>query len=164
MSKDLRELGCVKPVQLQPYGLIIEAPSGRFYDTSRRLAADWLRITHKGIETTTSAGDHLLFIHHIDHPVKAYEDEDMICIGFTSHYDVMRDRFEERLIDGIAGQNIIIEYEKEVWSYDLGQQIAIKPQTRGARCCWMWLALRHRAGNLVSSPLAASMSGCQPRS
>jgi hypothetical protein len=131
MGRKSRELGRVKLVQLQPSGLIIETPSGYFYDASRRLEVDWLRITPKGIETTTPAGDHLLDIHHIDHPDKAYDNDDLICIGFTSHYDAMRARFGEHMVDGIAGENIIIEYEEAVWPDDLGRQIAIEDQNTG---------------------------------
>ena len=30
------------------------------------------------------------------------------------------------MIDGIAGENIIIDYDQEIWTDDIGQQIAIK--------------------------------------
>jgi hypothetical protein len=87
---------------------------------------DHLYITSLGIETTTPEGGHVLDIHHIDHPNKAYDNDDLISIGFTSHYQAMRARFGEHMVDGIAGENIIIEYEQAVWSEDLGQQIAIE--------------------------------------
>jgi hypothetical protein len=126
MVDDVEKLGRVKLVQLQPSGLIIETPSGNFYDASRRVEVNRLLITSKGIEATTLKGEHLLDIHHIDHPDKAYDNDDLISIGFTSHYEAMRARFGEHMVDGIAGENIIIEYEEEVWSEDLGQQIVIE--------------------------------------
>ena len=126
MVDEKNSLGRVKLVQLQPSGLIIEKPSGYFYDASRRVEVDRVRITSKGIEATTPDSEHLLDIHHIDHPDKAYDNNDLICIGFTSHYDAMRARFGEHMVDGIAGENIIIEYGEEVWPEDLGQQIVIE--------------------------------------
>ncbi len=126
MVDNADELGRVKLVQLQPSGLIIEKASGYFYDASRRVEVDRLLITSKGIEATTPEGEHVLDIHHIDHPDKAYDNNDLICIGFTSHYDAMRARFGEHMVDGIAGENIIIEYGEEVWPEDLGQQIVIE--------------------------------------
>jgi len=125
MVDDVEKLGRVKLVQLQPSGLIIETPSGAFYDASRRVEVNRLLITSKGIEATLPEGEHVLDIHHIDHPDKAYDNNDLICIGFTSHYDAMRARFGEHMVDGIAGENIIIEYGEEVWPEDLGQQIII---------------------------------------
>lgn len=133
MNEHLRELGRVKLVQVQPSGLIIETPSGYFYDASRRVVVDRLHITPLGIEAATPAGEHVLDIHHIDHPDKAYDNDDLVCIGFTSHYDAMRARFGEHMVDGIAGENIIIEYEKEVWPPDLGRQIAIENQETGRK-------------------------------
>ena len=132
MSQTMRQLGRVKLTQLQPNGLIIETPSGNFYDASRRLVVDRLRITPLGIEATTSDGEQVLDIHHINHPDKAYDDDDLVCIGFTSHYAAMRSRFGEHMVDGIAGENIIIECDQEIWSEDLGQQIAIESSGTGA--------------------------------
>jgi len=130
MAGSIRELGKVKLVQIQPSGLIIETPSGDFYDASRRVEVERLLITTLGIEATLADGKHVLDIHHINHPDKAYGKKDLVSIGFTSHYEAMRERFGDHMVDGIAGENIIIEYGQEIWTDDLGQQIAIEnPQT-----------------------------------
>ena len=126
MVENERELGRVKLVQVQPSGLIIETPAGYYYDASRRVEVDRLLITSMGIEYTTPEGEQVLDIHHINHPDKAYGNDDLISIGFTSHYNAMRNQFGEHMVDGIAGENIIIEYEEEVWLEDLGKQIAIE--------------------------------------
>jgi hypothetical protein len=133
MNKNYRELGQVKLVQVQPNGIIIETPSGYIYDASRRVEVECLVINKRGIEADTPAGEHVLDIHHLDHPKKAYNDDDLVCIGFTSHYKAMRNRFGNHMADGIAGENIIIEYEKEVWPDDLGRQITIQNQDNGIK-------------------------------
>jgi hypothetical protein len=124
----MQEIGRVKLVQLQPSGLIIETGSGYFYDATRRLEVDRLEITSLGIEATNQEGEHVLDIHHISHPDKAYDNDDLVCIGFTPHYEAMRAHFGEHMVDGIAGENIIIETDEEVWLQDLGQGIAIENQ------------------------------------
>jgi len=126
MAESIRELGKVKLVQIQPSGLIIETPSGDFYDASRRVEVERLLITPLGIEATLEDGKHVLDIHHINHPDKAYDKKDLVSIGFTSHYEAMRARFGEHMLDGIAGENIIIESDREIWMDDLGQKIAIE--------------------------------------
>jgi MOSC domain-containing protein YiiM len=131
MVEKLRDLGIVKLVQLQPDGLIIEKPPGYFYDESRRVEVDCLIINSKGIEATTPDGDHVQDIHHLDHPDKEYDDDDLVCIGFTSHYDKMREQFGEHMVYGSAGENIIIEYPEEIWLDDLGDQIGIENQETG---------------------------------
>lgn len=133
MVESIRELGRVKLVQLQPNGLIIETTSGDFYDVSRRVEVGRIQITPKGIEATTPDGEHVLDIHHLDHPDKAYDDDDLVCIGFTSHYEAMRKQFGEHMVDGSAGENIIIEFDKEVWTEDIGDSLAIESATTGKR-------------------------------
>ena len=133
MAEDTRELGKVKLVQVQPSGLIIETPSGDFYDVTWRVEVEKLIITSLGIEATTSDGEHVLDIHHINHPDKKYDDDDLVSIGFTSHYEAMRERFGEHMVDGAAGENIIIEYDREVWKDDLGGQIIIESSETGKK-------------------------------
>jgi hypothetical protein len=133
MVENIRELGIIKLVQVQPNGLIIETPSGDFYDVSRRVEVESLLITKLGIEAITPVGEHVLDIHHVNHPGKAYDNDDLVSIGFTSHYEAMRARFGEHLVDGSAGENIIIEYNKEVWREDLGRQIAFENSKTGHR-------------------------------
>ena len=88
-------------------------------------------INKKGIESTTPNGVHVLDIHHLDHPDKEYDDDDLICIGFTSHYDKMRERFGDHMVYGSAGENIIIEYSDEIWLDDLGDKLAIENHQTG---------------------------------
>jgi hypothetical protein len=133
MAESFRELGRVKLVQVQPSGLIIETPTGEFYDVSRRVEVEKLVITSLGIEATTAEGEHVLDIHHINHPDKKYDDDDLVSIGFTSHYEAMRERFGEHMQVGTAGENIIVEYDKEVWMDDLGEQIAIENSETGQK-------------------------------
>jgi len=133
MTENIRELGRVKLVQIQPAGLIIERPRGDIYDESRRVVVEKLLITPLGIEATSPSGEQVLDIHHINHPDKAYGNDDLISIGFTSHYQAMRDRFGEHMVDGAAGENIIIEYDQEVWMDDLGEQIVIESAESGSK-------------------------------
>jgi len=135
MFEKVRRMGQVNLVQLQPNGLIIDTPektpTGNFYDASRLVQVDQLEITPLGIEATIPGGKHVLDIHHINHPDKAYDDDDLVCIGFTSHYDAMRTHFGEHMVNGIAGENINIEYLEEVWPDDLGQKLGIENQDNG---------------------------------
>jgi len=133
MKENIRALGVVKLVQIQPSGLIVETPTGDFYDASRRVEVEKLIITSLGIEATTAEGKHVLDIHHINHPGKKYGNDDLVSIGFTSHYVAMRERFGAHMVDGAAGENIIIEYDREVWLDDLGQQVIIEDAKTGKR-------------------------------
>lgn len=134
MAEKYRALGKVKLVQLQPTGLIIKSDktdSGYFYDASRRVEVDEIIVNTKGIEAILPDGKQVLDIHHLDHPDKEYDDDDLICIGFTSHYDAMREKFGDHMVDGIAGENIIIEFDKEVWEDNLSKTMIIENHKTG---------------------------------
>lgn len=130
-----RRLGKVRLVQLQPDGLIVdspgETPTGSFYDAARRVPVDELQITPRGIEATLPTGDTVLDIHHLDHPRKEYDSDDLVCVGFSAHYEAMRAEFGEHMVDGIAGENILIDYPAEVWPSDLGPSVGIEDQNTG---------------------------------
>ncbi|MBM3126325.1 MAG: hypothetical protein FJZ87_14860 [Chloroflexi bacterium] len=132
MPDEIRELGKIKLVQIQPAGMIVEVPTGYFYDVTRRVEVDQLSITSFGIEADLPGGEHVLDIHHINHPGKAYKD-DLISIGFTAHYAAMRARYGDHMQDGTAGENIIIEAEREIWLEDLGQQVGFENAETGQR-------------------------------
>ena len=132
MNENMRELGTVKLVQIQPSGLIVKTEAGEVYDPSRRVEVDSLLITQLGIEAVIH-GENVLDIHHIDHPDKAYDNKDLVSIGFTSHYEAMRKKFGEHMVDGAAGENIIIEYDQEIWMEELGKQIIFENVKTGKR-------------------------------
>jgi hypothetical protein len=130
-----KPLGQVGQVQLQPNGLIIgspgKTPTGYFFDPSRLVEVDQLTITPLGIEATLPDGEHVLDIHHINHPDKAYGDDDLVCVGFSAHYEAMHRQFGDHIKMGIAGENIIIDYPEEIWPDTLGQKLGIENQTTG---------------------------------
>ncbi len=92
---------------------------------------DELIINNRGIEAVTPEGERLLDIHHIDHPRKKYDDNDLVSLGFTSHYEQLRERFGDHMVDGSAGENIIIEYPEELWMDDFIGRLAIENQGTG---------------------------------
>ena len=73
----------------------------------------------------------LLDIHHADHPETHNNGKNAISIGFTSHYSRMRAKFGDHMQNGAAGENIIIEYDQEVWLPDLGQKVEFRNPESG---------------------------------
>ena len=53
-------------------------------------------------------------MHNHDHPSsKNRGGENGISLGFTAHYLAMRQRFGQHLADGIAGENILIQADRQ---------------------------------------------------
>ena len=127
-----RQIGHVSKVQLQPGGLIVEGPGRAVYDATRRLEVDRLQVSRRGVECIGSGGERVLDIHHLDHPDKAYEDQDdLICVAFTSHYIAMRAEFGSHMVDGVAGENILVDHPWEIWPQSLSQNLGIVNQYTG---------------------------------
>ena len=71
-------------------------------------------------------------LHHMDHPETHNVDGvNGVSIGFTSHYQSMREAYGEHLVNGIAGENMLIEADTIVTLKDLGSRLAIALQKTG---------------------------------
>ena len=70
--------------------------------------------------------------------------ENGISLGFTTHYLAMRQRFGQHLCDGIAGENILIEVDRQFPLEDLaggvvvegasGRRLELRPVIVAAPC------------------------------
>jgi hypothetical protein len=111
MMADFREIGRIVRVQVQASSL--KAGDGRrqHYDPSPLRPGNLLRVESDVVHGV--AGDERwLDVHCAAHPESRNRgDGDMLSIGFTGHYATMRDRFGEHLLDGIAGENVLVEYD-----------------------------------------------------
>ncbi len=81
MPENMRELGVVKLVQLQPDGLIIKNSSGYFYDVSRRVQVGSLMITSRGIEAVRLCCCKYLY----QYPVVKYQPSHSSYIKIYDH-------------------------------------------------------------------------------
>lgn len=100
-------------------------PDERYTPEEHLLTVDALRIDSSGVTGITSDDDHILDVHHREHPRSRFRGENGVSIGFTGHYARMRERFGEHLVDGIAGESILVAHEGTVSLDDLANGIVI---------------------------------------
>src|SRR6266850_297415 len=84
-----------------------EAPRAR---GTPLLSVPALNVTPEGAlgASPDEAGTWIVDVHHRAHPHTKNEDgQHGISLGFTSHYDAMRQHFGDKLEVGCAGENII---------------------------------------------------------
>jgi hypothetical protein len=130
MVKQVRQLGTVKQVQIQPERMIVSRPDGSTFDPTHRLAAERLIVTADGGSVLLPGGETVLDVHHRSQPDSRYKPGNAVCIGFTAHYRAMRAQFGEHLVDGSAGENILIDFDEDVWLEDLGKLVQFEnPET-----------------------------------
>ena len=123
----MREIGLIKHVQLQRSSLKQGQRPQRYYNPAPLLVVERLLLAPAGVSAVSAAGESIIDVHHAGHPEsKNRLGTNGISIGFTSHYDAIRDRYGAHLTDGCAGENILVESD-HVWSIDqLGVALMIQ--------------------------------------
>jgi hypothetical protein len=123
----MREIGNIKLVQVQRSSLKAGERPYRYYDPTPLLAVEGLQVSPDGAVGLAADGERLIDVHNARHPASKNRDNvNSISVGFTSHYQAMRQRFGPHLTDGIAGENILVVAERTYELGDLGEQLAIE--------------------------------------
>ena len=123
---EYRELGRIVRLQVQESSLKAGAPRRQHYDPTPIRCGDLLEVSHNSVHAVD--GEHRwLDVHCAAHPESRNRGNgDMLSIGFTGHYASMRDRFGEHLIDGIAGENILVEFDDVLQLTDIEGRLSIR--------------------------------------
>lgn len=128
-------LGTVTQVQIQRENLKLGKIPNRVYHTDPLLVVDGLNITPRGVFGVTADGDKVIDVHHIDHPASRNRGNDNgVSMNFIGHYDTMRDKYGDHLLNGVAGENILVDVGRVVTLDDLGAQIIIENSVNGEQC------------------------------
>jgi hypothetical protein len=119
-------IGIVQIVQIQLSSLKVGEDEDRRYDPSPILQVDHLRLSARGVVGVTEDGTNIIDVHHPAHELSRNNGDNGISIGFTAHYQAIRQRFGDHLPDGIAGENILIQAEHPFQLGDFQDGIAIE--------------------------------------
>jgi hypothetical protein len=86
----------------------------RWYDPAAICTVDRLLVDESGA-TGLVDGQKRLDVHHLDHPrSRNHGRASGLSVGFTSHYRAMRAQFGNRVTDGIAGENVLVDIEQRL--------------------------------------------------
>lgn len=131
----MQKIGTVAFVQVQRYSMKKVVDNDLQYDTSPLLSVEKLWLTDKGI-VGISDNTSIIDVHSQQHPESKYRGDNKISISFLRNYDAMRERFGEHMVDGIAGESILVNLETNLpddilekeWILENseGQQIKLK--------------------------------------
>jgi len=122
----MRPIGTITRLQIQRDSLKRGEKPTRVYDPTPLLSVPALNVTPDGALGGTADGSWIVDVLHRDHPYTKNEDGlHGISLGFTAHYDAMREHFGDRVQIGCAGENIIATSDQR-FSYDeLANGVAI---------------------------------------
>src|SRR5579872_4921739 len=109
-------LGTVIRLQIQRSSLKVGPPQQHSYFPGPLQAVSELDVSPAGV-----SGAAVLDVHNRDHPEtkQSHRGVNAISVGFSAHYDAMRERFGEHLTYGIAGENVLVRTEEPVTESDL---------------------------------------------
>jgi hypothetical protein len=128
----MHEIGRIKLLQVQQSGLKVKQQPYGYYDPTPLLSVKSLRLYPDGVIGVTPDGRRVIDVHHMDHPAsRNHKGVNGVSVGFTSHYEAMRGKFGDHLVDGCAGENILVEAKDIITLADLGKQLAIQTQKTG---------------------------------
>ena len=115
-SPHLELIGSIVRLQVQTRSLKRGERPRSWYDPAAIRSLKAVRIDAGGV-----IGD----VHHRDHPASKHRGKNGLSLGFTSHYERMRDRFGDHLIDGVAGENIIVATNQIIGAKELDHGVVI---------------------------------------
>lgn len=86
----------------------------RWYDPTPIRQVEGLLVDVRGA-TGVADGDKILDVHHVDHPMtRNHGQASGLSVGFTAHYGAMRARFGDRVSDGVAGENVLVDSDEQM--------------------------------------------------
>lgn len=128
----MREIGQISLIQVQRSALVVEDRAKSYYDPTPLVVVEYLLLSPQGAIGVAADGLQVMDIHHEYHPNSHnHKGINGVSIGFTSHYRAMRSKLGEHLVDGIAGENIVVESATPHPLTDLSERLAIQIQQTG---------------------------------
>lgn len=120
-------LGAILRLQVQTESLKVGAGAAQRYDRRPIESLPFLELDDGGVWGIGRFGQRLADVHHRDHPAtKLRGDENAISFGFTWHYAAMRERFGAHMVEGAAGENILIEHGDLVTAGNLANGVFVE--------------------------------------
>ena len=122
----MREIGPIVRLQVQRSSLKVGEAPRRRYDPAPLLAVPALRLEPTGAIGLPATDEPVLDVHNSDHPTtRQRQGLNALSVGFTTHYQALRERFGEHLTDGVAGENILVDSDRQWTAAELAPGLVI---------------------------------------
>jgi hypothetical protein len=117
-------LGSVARLQIH----LTQIVYGGEYHVEHLARVESLWLTQSGV-IGVADGRAMLDYHHRDHPdLTKFQPQRQLSIGFTGHYEVMRNHFGQVPL-GVAAENIVVEYDGRVTESEVSAGLRIQTKT-----------------------------------
>ncbi len=130
----MRRLGEIVRLQVQRDSIKTGGkPYERYTPEPNLVSVSGLRLNADGVEGIDEHGNTIPDVHNATHPHTKFRGDNGLSIGFTGHYAAMRARFDDHLVDGIAGENMLVAYDEIVSLNEIASGIVIVGNDREIR-------------------------------
>lgn len=107
-------------LQIQVDPLKIGKAPNRYYDPAALQSVPQLALSPDGSFGVTESGERIIDVHHREHPAtRDAKGRAGVTVMGTGDYAVLRERFGEHLVDGIAGESILVDAPEGLAGRDL---------------------------------------------
>src|SRR5207248_10512039 len=100
-------IGTIVRLQVQRSSLKLGERPRRWFDPAPLVVVPALVLSEAGVVGLLPEGGRIVDVHNREHPESRHGNGNGISVGFTSHYVQMRSRLGDRIVEGIAGENIL---------------------------------------------------------
>lgn len=127
----MEELGHITRLQVQIAPLKRGQKPDRWYDASRIRQVDALTVAADGVLGHVDGEDEpIVDVHHRAHPASRHRGGNGLSLGITGHYAWLRARFGDHLVDGIAGENVLLDQPNRIHLEDIAAGVHVLGETR----------------------------------
>jgi hypothetical protein len=119
-------IGTIVCLQVQRSSLKLGERPRRWFDPSPLVSVISLEVDQAGVIGVTEDGERIVDVHNRNHPASRYGNANGMSLGFTSHYARMRTVLGERAVGWVAGENVIVQTEREFCQDDLPRNLTIE--------------------------------------
>jgi hypothetical protein len=121
-----RELGRIIHLQIQQSSLKIDGEPRRYYSPEPIRQVESLHIADGSISGVVD-GSETLDVHCAIHPQSRNRGNgNMLSVVFSGHYRIMQEEFGEHLVPGVAGENILVDFEGRLNLDDVEKGLAVE--------------------------------------
>ena len=125
---DYRTIGRIIQLQIQTSSLKIDGEPRRYYTPEPIRRVEALDVLEGRIAGCVDGRD-TVDVHCVAHPESRNRGNgNMLSVVFTGHYEILRQRYGEHMLPGIAGENMLVEYGQRLEPSDVERGLVIEGQ------------------------------------
>lgn len=121
----MRLLGTIVRLQYQSDSLKVTGGRFKRYDPACIVPVSELRFTTDGPETGPTDAP-VYDVHNRQHPGSRHRGDNGVSFNVTAHYRLMLERLGERISEGIAGENMLIDSPDPITEQELAGGLAVE--------------------------------------